>query len=118
MRYILTILLLLFCSDVFAQSVVDRVTLEPLSGGISFNTITFGERSTTGWVTANTVKGRKEIMIINTSTTGNLYVTGVSGSTAIGTIFPREDATFLVSSSLNIYVSANTVLSCEVWEVR
>lgn len=118
-KLILTCLICLVCSISYAQP-IQRVEISPLNGGVSFNTITFADRSITGWVTANSTAmvGRKEVLILNTSSTDNLYVTGVSGSTAIGTIYPRESVTFGASSSLNIFVSSNTVLECQVWEIR
>lgn len=115
-----SLLVLLLCGIAFADNPIQKVEVAPLTGGISFNTITFtNSHGFTGWITASSVIGRKEVLIHNTSTTDNIYVTGVSGSTAIGTIYPRESATFKASSSLNIYISSSTAqLSVEVWEIR
>src|SRR3990167_10115252 len=107
-----SLLIFCLCGNVFADVSIQKVEIAPLTGGISFNSITFADRSITGWVTASSVIGRKEILILNTSTTDNLYVTGVSGSTITGTIYSRESVNFKASSSLNLYVSANTVLTC------
>ena len=112
------LVLLLICNNAFADVSIQKVELAPLTGGVSFNTITFADRSITGWVTASSVIGRKEIMIINTSTNNSVFITGVSGSTATGTIFPRESVTFKASSNLNIYVSSNSVAVVEIWEIR
>ena len=117
-KIIFTLLFLFLCGNAFADASIQKVEIAPLTGGVSFNTITFIDDGYTGWVTANTIVGRKELLILNTSTTDNLYVTGVSGSTATGTIYPRESATFGAGSNLNIYVSANSVLTCETWEIR
>jgi len=121
MRKILLALLLvcLFCPVIYAQP-IERVQIEPLVGGVSFNTITFAARSVTGWVTAPSVEmvGRKEVMIRNTSSTDNVYLTGVSGSTVTGTLQAGEHVTFKAASSLHVYVSSNTVATVEVWEIR
>jgi len=115
-RGLLTLLLtLLFLCEAYAADVsIQKVEISPLTGGVSFNTITLG----TGWVTASTIIGRKEVCILNTSSSNNVYVTGVSGSTATGTIYPRESVTFKAGSNLRIYVSANTTTLIEVWEIR
>lgn len=119
MRKIIILLsFLLLCNIAYADmSLIQKVEITPLEGGISFNTVTFAPRSITGWVTANSVYSRKSLMILNTSTSDNVFVTGVSGSTATGTVYPRERAIFGAASSLNIYVSANTALSIEIWEI-
>ena len=120
-KYIISLILLFLCSNCFGADVsIQKVEIAPLTGGVSFNSITFIDDGYTGWVTAPSVEmiGRKEIEILNTSSTDNLFITGVSGSTTVGTIYPRESVTFKASSSLTIYVSANSVLTCEVWEIR
>lgn len=109
------------CGITFAADVsIQKVEIAPLSGGVSFNTITFADLSATGWVTAPTVEmtGRKTVTIINTDATNSIYLTGVSGSTAVGTLKAGQVATFGASSGLHIYVSSNTVTSCNVWEIR
>ena len=114
------LLILFLCGIAFADNPIQKIEVAPLTGGISFNTITFtNNHGYTGWITANSVIGRKEVLIHNTSTTENIYVSGISGSTAIGTIYPRESVTFKAASSLNIYVSSSTTtLSVQVWEIR
>lgn len=118
MRRFIFLIFLFISSVAFADASIQKVEIYPLSGGVSFNTVTTS--SVLGWVTASSIIGRKEVMIINTSTANNIYLTGVSGSTAYGTLYPREKATFKASSSLNIYVSSNSVTphSVEVWEIR
>ena len=118
-RLSLICLLLGLISDItFADSIIQPVVMSPLTGGVSFNTIVIS--SSTGYVTASSVIGRKEVLIVNTSTTENIYLTGVTGSTAKGTLFPRESATFGASSSLNIYVYSTTATpsTVEIWEIR
>lgn len=120
-KVLLTILLIFTCSISFAQTTnVQRVLIEPLSSGISFNTITFAARGATGWVTAPTVAmyGRKRVIIQNNSSSDNIYLTGVSGSTAYGTLGFGKVASFGAANMLHIYVSANTACSCDVWEIR
>ena len=119
MKKIIFLLLFFLCGNTFADDIsIKKVEISPLTGGISFNTVITS--SVLGWVTANSVRGRKEIVIINTSTTENAYLAGVSGSSAIGTILPQANATFKVGSNLNIFVSANSAvpISIEIWEVR
>ena len=102
-KYIISLILLFLCSNCFGADVsIQKVEIYPLSGGVSFNTITFADKSITGWVTAPSVEmiGRKEIEILNTSSTDNLFITGVSGSTTVGTIYPRESRTFKAASNL------------------
>jgi len=96
---------------------IQKVEVSPLTGGVSFNTVTFGYY--TGWVTCPTVEmiGRKELLITNTSSTNNLYLTGVSGSTVTGTLKPLDSVTFKSSSSLHIYASGSSVIM-ECWEIR
>jgi hypothetical protein len=121
MRKINSILFcLLFVSGIAIAQPIEKVVIEPLSGGISFNSITFANYGRTGWVTCPSVemKGRKEIVITNTSEDDNLYLTGVSGSTATGTLYPRDRVNFSASSNMHIYASANSVLVMEVWEIR
>ena len=116
-KVILTILFLFFVGIAYADASIQKVEIYPLSGGVSFNTVSL---DTFSWVTAPSVEmiGRKEIMIINPSTTVDLYLTGVSGSTATGIIYPRESATFKAASNLHIYVSASSVTTFSVWEIR
>jgi len=118
-NYLLGSLLILFlCGNAFAADVsIGKVQIEPLSGGVSFNTVyaTWGASTI---VPASSMKNRKEIMILNTSETEDVYITGISGSTATGTLFPRESVTFKASSSMNFYVSASTTVMCEIWEIR
>ena len=115
-----SLLILLFCGNCFAADAsIQKVEVSPLSGGVSFNTITFADRSITGWVTAPSVEmiGRKEVMIVNVSI-NSVYLTGVSGSTAIGTLKEGEGVTFKAASNLHIYISSNSVAIAEVWEIR
>ncbi len=120
-KLILIISIFLITSISYAQP-IERVQIEPLSGGISFNTVEFEAHGTNwgSWITAPTVEmvGRKEILIKNVSSDTIVYLTGVSGSTVKGTLEHGEVAKFKVSSTLHIYVSANTVSQVEVWEIR
>lgn len=103
------IFILLFTTNAFgADYSTQKVEIAPLTGGVSFNTVTTLYKS---WVTAPTVEmiGRKELMILNKSITANLYLTGVSGGTATWILYPRESMDFKVSSSLHIYASGDTV---------
>lgn len=111
------LILLFLCSNVFADASIQKVEIAPLTGGVSFNTVTFGYY--TGWVTCPSVEmiGRKELIIINTSTANNLYLTGVSGSTVTGTLGPKEYVTFKSASNLHIYASGSSV-TMECWEIR
>lgn len=117
-RFSLLLFLLFLCRDGYgADATIQKVEISPLSSGISFSTVTFNYFDK--WVTAPTVEmiGRKEILILNTSTTNNLYLTGVSGSTATGVVYPRECVTFKAASNLHIYTSASSVIM-QVWEIR
>ena len=116
-KIILVLAFITFCGIASAADIsIQKVEISPLTGGVSFNTVTTLYKS---WVTAPTVEmiGRKEMIILNTSTNSNLYLTGVSGSTATGTLYPRESANFKASSSLHIYASGDTV-TFQVWEIR
>lgn len=120
-RGLLVLLTLLFLCEAFAADTsIQKILVEPLSGGVSFNTITFAVRSLSGWVTAPTVemRGRKRVVIQNNSTTDSIYLTGVSGSSAKGTLGSGKVASFGASSDLHIYVSANTATTVDVWEIR
>jgi hypothetical protein len=110
-------IILILGSNCFADTgFVQKVEIEPLSGGVSFNTVITNGIS---WVTCPTVemRGRREILITNLSTTDNLYLTDISGSTATGIVFPKERASFKASANLHIFASGNTV-QFEVWEIR
>ncbi|MBU2072710.1 MAG: hypothetical protein KKA68_20955 [Gammaproteobacteria bacterium] len=122
MKY-LTILCALFVlfGTSFADDLVQKVQLEPLSTGISISTVRLGE----GWVTAPSVamRGRKEMSILNTSTTENIYLAQASGATVTyGTvtraIYPREEIFLKMSSDMNIYVSGDTVFNITVTEIK
>ena len=119
-KYILGLIILLLCSNAFADATIQKVEVSPLTGGVSFNSITFADRSITGWVTAPSVEliGRKELLIINTSTSNSVFLTGVSGSSAVGTLKAGESITFKAASNLHIFVSANTVVKVETIEIR
>jgi len=111
-----SLLALLICGSAYAADVsIQKVEMAPLTGGVSFNTV-----NVTSWVTCPSVEmiGRKELSILNTSTTGNIYLTGVSGSTASSIVYPRETITFKASSNLHIYASADTVTQIKVTEIR
>lgn len=113
-----SLLVLSLCSNAFAGDVsISKVQIEPLSGGVSFNTVyaTWGASTP---APEFPMKSRKEILITNMSTTENVYITGVSGSTAYGTIFPMQTVSFKTSSAVDLYVSADTVVPCEIWEIR
>lgn len=110
--------LLLFVALAFADNTnVQQIEFLPLSTSISFSTVSLRG---TGWVTAPTVelRGRKEILINNIDDTNAIYVSGVSGSTIYGTIDAGQSVTFKASSDLHIYLSSNTVTTCEVWEIK
>jgi hypothetical protein len=112
-----SLLILLLCGNLFAADYsIQKVEIAPLSSGISFNSVTTLYKD---WITAPSVElvGRKEILILNTSTSENLYLTGVSGSSATGIVYPRESATFKAASNLHIYASGNSVLF-QTWEIR
>lgn len=111
-----SLLILFLCGVSFADNPIQKVEVAPLTGGISFNTVTLG----TWWTTCPTVEmiGRVEISILNTSTVGNIYLTGVSGSTASRIVYPREEIFFKAASSLHIYASADTVTQIKVTEIR
>lgn len=116
-----SLLAVLVVMSAFAQDIsIQKVSEEPLSGGVSFNTITFDPWSITGWVTAPSVemRGRHGLEILNTSTTDNVWLTGVSGSTARGVLYPRERMYINAASNNHIYVSANTVVTVQVCETR
>jgi hypothetical protein len=123
LRYISLLLLLVFASNCYAvDASIQKIEVYPLSGGVSINTISFINHGYTGWVTAPSIemKGRKELNIFNPSDYYNLYLTDVSGSSAtrVRTLTPGNSITFKVSSSVHIYVSSNTVNTCEVTEIR
>lgn len=110
-----SLLALLICGNVFAADIsIQKVEISPLSGGISFNTVA----SNPGWTLATFMTGRKEVLLTNTSTTTDIYLTGVSGSSVTGTLYPRESITIKASSSMNIYVKSSAPTSVEVWEIR
>jgi hypothetical protein len=116
-----SLLAVLVVTGAFAQDVsIQRVSEEPLSGGVSFSTITFDPRSITGWVTAPSIemKGRHGLEILNTSITDNIWLTGVSGSTARGVLYPRERMYINAASNNHIYVSANTAVTVQICETR
>ena len=126
-KFIVFIVSLLICQLCFAEpSLIQRIQIEPLESGISFNTIELSYAI--GWVTAPTVEmvGRKEMLIMNTSTVDNIYISDISGSSVIlcGTIYPRQMAKFKISSDLHLYISASSVvnvlniINAEVWEIR
>jgi len=120
-KFISLLAAFLISSNCFAADIsVQKVEAAPLKGGISFNTITFYGGGIIGWVTASSVIGRKEVTIINTSTTENLYLTDVTGSSVTGTLGPKEEVTFKAAYSLDIFVSSNSVSTHEVefWEIK
>jgi hypothetical protein len=115
-----TFLLYLICSKCLVCPIshaepIQKVSIEPASGGVSFNSVAFGY--TDGWLECGPMIGRKEMIIINNSTLNNLYLTGVSGSTAAGVLGPKETVLFKAASSLHIYASGSSV-TMSVWEIR
>lgn len=120
-KIILACLFLLVTTFAFAEpSIIQRVQIEPLSSGVSFNTITFMSGGYTGWVTAPSVemRGRKRLTILNNASSGNVYLTGVSGSSAVGTLGAGKVASFGAASDLRIYVSSSAVTTVDIWEIR
>lgn len=108
--------ILLLCNTAFgADYSIQKVEIAPLTSGISFNTV-----QVTSWVTCPTVEmiGRKEMSILNTSSTNPIFITGVSGSTASRIVYPREEVFFKAGSNLHIYASADTVTLIQVTEIR
>ena len=111
------LLVLLLCGNAFAyDATIQKIEIAPLNSGISFNTVSV----TPGWVTAPTVEmvGRKRVLIQNNSTTTSISLTGVSGSTAVGTLGAGKVASFGAASNLHIYMSATVATSVDVWEIR
>ena len=122
-NYICGSLLILFlCGNAFADASIQKVEIAPLTGGVSFSTVEFAPNGINwnSWVTCPSVEmiGRKRLILQNTSNTVTIYLTGVSGSTARGTIAPNQSVSFACSSNLHIYASSNSVTSLEVWEIR
>ena len=117
------LILFLLCSNAFADSSVQKIEVTPLTGGVSFNIVTFETVISRGWTTCPTVEmvGRKRVVIINNSV-NDVYLSGLSDSTvsaiASGTLVAGRTASFAASSNLHIYASANTVSTIEVWEIR
>ena len=123
-------LILFFASSVFADNpTVQPVEISPLSDTISFSTVTLDAAN---WVTAPTVelRGRKEINILNTSTTDNiyLYASNITDNTVMinptvtnvisRRLYPQDNVTYKVSSDIHIYLSSNTVIIAEITEIK
>ena len=113
------LVLLLLCGNAFADASIQKVEVAPLTGGVSFNVVTFSSVINVGWVTAPTTEmvGRKKVIIINDSA-NSVYLTGVSGSNVSGTLVAGRTVSFAASSSLHVYISANTTSTIQVWEIR
>ena len=91
------------------------VVVEPLNT-VSFSTVTVDN----SWETMPSValRGRKMLRIMNTSSSDNVYVSNVTDSSTMVTLYPRQAFTFKASSDMNIYVSSNTAIVMEVIEMR
>ena len=123
-RLMILFLLLLICSVSFADTTpVTKVELNPLEQEVSWSVVQL--YGTDGaWETCPTVemRGRKVVSIYNPSASDDVYLSGVSYSTARnaahGTLMPEERATFAVSFENHIYASSSTVMTIEVLELR
>lgn len=128
-KLIILFFFLFYALPVFAID-PQPIQIEPLSGVITFSTVTLDG---TNWTTAPTVelRGRKEINILNTSSTENIFLYGAnitSNSVMIDPtektiisrrLFPQDNVTFKVSSSLHIYISSNTSeIVVEITEIK
>jgi len=131
MKKFIVVLLFFITSFAYADNPnVIPIQIEPLADRISFSTVTLDG---TNWTTAPTVmlRGRKEVLIQNTSTAHNVYLCSftetsntvtiepTSSNVIIGTLFPMQHAKFKASSDLFIYISSNTAgVIVEVWECK
>ena len=129
-KFIVIISILLYASLAFADNPnVQSVEIAPLSDSISFSTVALDGAT---WVTAPTVelRGRKEINILNTSTTDSIYLyasTLTSNTVMINPsvtniisrrLYSQDNVTFKASSDLHIYLSSNTVTTAEITEIK
>ena len=109
------LILLLLTSIAYAEPITP-VWEWPLSERVSSSTVVL---DTLYWVTAGTVQGRKEITILNTSSSANVFLSGVSENTVSSyTLYPRQSVTLRISSELPIYVSANSVVTLNIIEIK
>lgn len=95
---------------------ITSVVIEPLDKNVTFTTVTV---NTDEWVTIPTVaqRGRKEISILNTAISGNLYFTTQSGSTTTRHLFPRQEVTLKLSSEVNLFATGDSV-QIQIMEIR
>ena len=113
-----TILTLALAGSAFAAP-VQNVIEWPLSTGISMSTVTTND----SWTTAPTVAlvGRKEVCILNTSTTDTIgYISGTTYNTADTwfTIYPKQAVSVRASYDLDIFVSSDTAVTWQVFEIK
>ena len=116
-RILLLCLSILFGSLAYAD--IDpqtSVRIEPLRRGISFSTVEVN----TAWTTAPSVamKGRMEMSIFNDSSSTIVFLGDSSGATVSRWLFPRQEATFKLSSEIPIYISADTVTRVTITEIK
>lgn len=122
MKRLLIIILIFWANLVFAdEPYIQKVEIAPLIEEISASTVTLSADDE--WVTGSTaLVGRKEIVFLNTSTSGNFYISGASDSTVwpagrYFTVYPRQNVTIKASSDLPIYVSGNSV-TVEILQIK
>ena len=114
-KKLLFILLLFVCLKAEAEPLT-YVLFEPLHDRISTSTVTVND----SWSTAPTVamRGRKEIIILNTSSSDNGYVSGQSPNTVWFTLYPRQWIRIKAGSDLHVFVTANTAVTFDIMEIR
>ncbi len=117
-------LLFLFLFTVLAQADMPatRVISEPLEGKISASTVTLSTVSSVSVLPTIPMRGRKEMLITNTSTYTTVYLAGVSDPTTIMNfgfpIFPLQTLRIKAAWDLDIFASANTVTQLRILEIK
>jgi len=124
MKFLIGLLILFLATPAFAATQaystnIQKVEIAPLEQEVSMSTV---ELVGTSWVTCPTVEmvGRKELVILNTSSTEDVYLSSVSPSSVYNVgrywrLFPRQDITFKIgrgvsqNTGMHIYVSSNSI---------
>ena len=113
------VLIAVFIYTASDASDIQSVQIEPLTTEISTSTVTLTGRD---WETASTsvLRGRKELVILNTSASENIYLSGTSGNsvTVCYILYPRQSVTIKASFDLNVYVTGSSGVIFKTIEIK
>lgn len=109
-----------FCCLAFGADVsIQKVEVVPCEMDISTSTVSLNDNYSTCPSVA--MVGRKEVVILNASTTTNAYIGHNTDSTAMlswFTLYPKQAITIRAKSDLSIYATANSAVTLNILEIK